>query len=179
MQRSSLTYTQVLQQTVKNMHILKVKKVFSWEQLDMAAGASSGKAMFAEVSEPRLYLSLAALWHIQDEGFLPPQKETFYRRIFGTFIFCIFKGESLISIALKKWWFICSMSNWAREMYLIERGNNFSQLQIPFASHAYSAVWKDALVKNWTLWLMAKFHTHFISATHKIFQSQKRFIWNL
>lgn len=74
------------------------------------------------------------------------------------------------------------MSNRAKEMHLIERENHFSQLQIPFASQAYSAqifVWKNALVKNWTPWLMARVHTHLISATQEIFQNQKRFIWNL
>lgn len=62
--------------------------------------------MFAEVSEPRLYLSVAALWHILDEEFLPPCNRKHFTRCkitftFGTLIFCIFKGESLISIALK------------------------------------------------------------------------------
>lgn len=55
------------------------------------------------------------------------------------FFFCIFKGESLRSIPLKNGDSFCSMSNWARGMHFIERGNNFSQLQIPFASHACSA----------------------------------------
>lgn len=66
-------------------------------------------------------------------------------------------------------------------MYLIERGNNFSQLQILFASNAYSAqifVWKDALVKNGTLWLMDKIflstaihlsHPRNLSETEKIY----------
>lgn len=53
----------------------------------MAAGASSGKAVFAEVSEPSLYLSVAALWHIWDDDFPPATKEAFYRRMFVT-LFC-------------------------------------------------------------------------------------------
>lgn len=66
-------------------------------------------------------------------------------------------------------------------MHLIERGNHFSQLQILFASNAYSAqifVRKDALVKNWTLWLMTKIfpstpihlsHPRNLSKTEKIY----------
>ena len=47
----------------------------------MTAGASLGRKVFAGAGEDRLCLSVAALWHIQDEGSFPPQSDILRKNI--------------------------------------------------------------------------------------------------
>lgn len=55
----------------------------------MAAGASLGKKVFAEAVENRLCLSVAALWHIQDEGFPPRKRDILKKNIWGIYFLYI------------------------------------------------------------------------------------------
>lgn len=124
----------------------------------MSADASLGKKVFAKTGEDRLYLSVAALC-CTGKGFSSKNERGILKRNVWGFYLLHFQRKKSDLDCPKNLWFICNESNRASEMYLIERGNSFSQLQILFTSNAYSAqifVWKDALVKNWTLWLMTK-----------------------